>query len=223
MNRVAAIDTSTWWCGVALAERKPGGAQVVAEAGLLVRESHSRHLLALLEKLLAEAGWARTGLDAYAATRGPGSFTGVRVGLGTVRGLALAADRPCHGIGTLDALAAANGPESIDRIPVMGAGRGELYAARFDGASFPPRLLAGPEVGRPGRLLCRAGGPAALFGPGAESHREVLLGTEDGSWMRKAPASVAAAAACCSLHFLESGRRRMPGCLPCISGRRTRF
>ena len=62
------------------------------------------------------SGWSRSEIDAYAAVRGPGSFTGIRVGLGTIGGLALAADRPCFGIGTLPSLAEAHGPDALERV-----------------------------------------------------------------------------------------------------------
>ena len=70
MMRAVAIDTSTWWGGVALVEAEAGKGEVVAEAALLVRDSHSRHLLPLLEHLLDQAGWGRSEVDLYAATRG---------------------------------------------------------------------------------------------------------------------------------------------------------
>jgi tRNA threonylcarbamoyladenosine biosynthesis protein TsaB len=143
---VLAVDVSTWWGGAALVERSHERAEpeTVAEIGLWVRDSHAEHLLVWIDLLLREAGWPRTCLDAYAATRGPGSFTGIRVGLGTVQGLAIATGRPCHGVVTLEALAEAAGPASGERLCLMDAGRGELYGARYDGRSSPPRALEEP-------------------------------------------------------------------------------
>jgi tRNA threonylcarbamoyladenosine biosynthesis protein TsaB len=80
---------------------------------------------------LARAGWAKTDLAGFVATRGPGSFTGIRIGLGTIRGLALAAARPCAGVSVLEALAEAHGPGRGDRVALIGAGRGEVYGQRF--------------------------------------------------------------------------------------------
>src|SRR4029434_7644068 len=106
--------------------------RVVAEIGLWVEDSHASRILPLVEAVLALASWPRTSLDAYAAVRGPGSFTGLRVALGVMRGLALATARPCLGVGTLDAMADAHGPAAVDRVPLLDAGRGEVYGARFD-------------------------------------------------------------------------------------------
>jgi tRNA threonylcarbamoyladenosine biosynthesis protein TsaB len=190
--RIVALDTSTWWGSVALLEGGRGEPSVVATAGLLVRASHAVHLLRLLDGLMAEAGWAKDSVDAYAATRGPGSFTGLRVGLGTVRGLALAASRPAYGVGTLDALAEAHGPAEGLRVPLLDAGRGEVYGAVFDASGSPARALGPPWVGPPETAASRAGAPAVAFGPGAEAHREILQAA--GVAVRRRPLSVAAAA-----------------------------
>ena len=174
--RLAAFDTSTRWCGVALLgdESSDGAAEtvtVVAEAGAVAEPSHGAVLLSLLEAVLGTVGWARDTIDLYAATRGPGSFTGLRIGLGTARGLALASGRPCIGVGTLDALAEAYGPSPSDRVAVLDAGRGEVFAARFDPLASPPRILDPPWVGRLDDCLERIVGPAVLFGPGFDRHR----------------------------------------------------
>jgi tRNA threonylcarbamoyladenosine biosynthesis protein TsaB len=191
VTRVVAIDTSTWWGGVALVEG--GGAAdatVVAEAGLRVADSHSHHLIRLLDRLLAESGWAKRAVDAYAASRGPGSFTGVRVGLGTVRGLGLAADRPCLGIVSLAALAEAFGPCEAERVPLLDAGRNEVYGARYDPAASPPEEREAPWVGPPGRAL-EGATPGVLFGPGVDRYRDVLDAGGAGARLGRTPTSIA--------------------------------
>ncbi len=214
MSRIVALDTSCWWGGVALLESTPGSpCAVIAEAGLLVSDSHAAHALSLLDALLAEAGWSRSGVDAYAATRGPGSFTGIRVGLGTVRGLSLAASRPAIGIGTLLALAEAFGPAAADRVPLLAAGRGEFYGARYDPSSTPPGEIVAPWLGPAERALAEGGEPV-LFGPGAE---EAALALRAGGWtgrVGRAPASVAAAAGRLAMLRLASGATDGEGLSP---------
>ena len=68
------------------------------------------HLYCWLETLFAESGCSRGDVDGYVATHGPGAFTGIRVALGTLRGLGLATGKPCIGITTLEAIAEAHGP-----------------------------------------------------------------------------------------------------------------
>lgn len=164
------MDTSTWWGGLALVESVPGeegSVRVVAESGARVERSHAGHLLDWADWLLERAGWSRNELDGFVATRGPGSFTGVRVGLGTVRGLALAADRPCVGVGTLDALAEAHGPAERDRIALLAAGRGEVYGARYAPASSPATPTSGPWLCGLDSLRERCTGEAVLV-PGPD-------------------------------------------------------
>lgn len=180
MIRIAAVDTSTWWGGAALVQAEGGRSEVVAEIGLRVRDSHAAHLLALLDRLLEEAGWSRSGVDVWVATRGPGSFTGLRIALGTVAGLGLSSGRPCLGVGTLEALAEAHGPAEGERVPLLDAGRGEVYGARYDAGSSPPREIVSPWLGpREGALAGGVGvpvllGPAAAPLPGARvSGRQV--------------------------------------------------
>jgi len=205
MTRWVALETSTWWGGVALLEGSDDGPIVIAEAGLRAGGSHAFHLLALLDLLLVEAGWVKTSVDGYAATRGPGSFTGVRVGLGTIRGLALGSGRPCLGVGTLDAFAEAFGPAEADRVPLLDAGRGEVYGARFDPASSPPVVLAGSWVGPPERVLEGGGAKPVIFGPGAESHGKRLAVAGWQGPVRRSPTSVAAATGRLALDRLAAG------------------
>jgi tRNA threonylcarbamoyladenosine biosynthesis protein TsaB len=146
VTRVLAIDASTWWGGVALVERQGGRPRIVAELGLAVEVTHADRMLGRVELLLAEAGWSRDSPDGYVATRGPGSFTGIRVALGTIRGLALASGRGCAGVGTLDALVEAHGPSDRVRVAAMEAGRGELYVGAFDAEASPPEPLDQPRL-----------------------------------------------------------------------------
>lgn len=205
MIRAVAVDTSTWWGGVALVQGEGDQREVLAEAGIEVRDSHSRHVLPLLEHLLSQVGWGRSEVDLYAATRGPGSFTGLRVGLGTIRGLALAAGRPCYGIGTLESLVVAHGEEDRDRVAVMDAGRSEIYVARFTGASFPPEPLLAPCLARPGSVGEACDGPVVWIGGGAVLHRADLLAGCEGSLVRDAPPGVAAGAGLLALHLHRDG------------------
>ena len=188
-----ALDTSSWWGGLALLEA--AGAEeprVVAELGVQVRDSHSNHLLRWAELLLAEAGWGREALDGFVAVRGPGSFTGIRVGLGTVRGLALAAGRPAVGVTTLEALAEAHGPAEAPRLVLLEAGRGELYGARYDAAGSPPRIVEPPWLAPGGDALALAG-PAAVVIPGPATLVDPAL-LPPGFRLAGSPRGIAAAA-----------------------------
>jgi tRNA threonylcarbamoyladenosine biosynthesis protein TsaB len=160
---------------------------VVAELGADIQASHAGLLLPRVEWLLGLAGWSKSDPDGFVATRGPGSFTGIRVGLGTVQGLALATGKPCVGIDTLDAVVEAHGPADRERVGLIAAGRGELYGARYDPASSPPRRLEEPRL-RPEKSLAGEtdDGAVLIFAPGSDEAAAALGGST--------PRSIAAAA-----------------------------
>jgi len=202
--RLVAIDASTWWGGVALVELVDGAPKLVAEIGLHVEGSHAARLLPLVEGLLAIAAWPKSSLDAYVAVRGPGSFTGLRVALGLAGGLSLSTGRPCVGVGTLHAMAEAFGPASGDRVPLLDAGRGDVYGARFDHDETPPQELRPAWVGIPA-LALEPGVAAVVFGDGARIHEARLREAGYSGPIGRAATSVAAAAGRIGLMKLMAG------------------
>jgi tRNA threonylcarbamoyladenosine biosynthesis protein TsaB len=199
--RLLAIDTSTRWGGAALLELRDGTPRVIAESGAFVEDSHAARTLPMVEQLLELAGWPKSSLDAYAAVRGPGAFTGVRVALGLVRGLALATGRPGVGVGSLDAMAEAWGPASGDRVPLLDAGRGEVYGARFDAEGSPPRAVTAAWVGDALRAL-EGGGDIVVLGGGAASHAARLREAGYRGAVGRSPTGVAAGAGRIALSML---------------------
>lgn len=151
-------------------EQTDEGPRLVCDEGSRVERSHSVEILDWVDRALARAGWFKSQLDAFAATRGPGSFTGIRIGLGTVRGLAVATSKPVFGVTTLAAIAEAAGPGNSDRQPVMDAGRGELYTAVYDGAGSPPIVRRAPGLQTIDEALveAREQGRRLIAGPGSE-------------------------------------------------------
>ncbi len=103
--RIVALDTSGAEGSVALLQGlADGGITVVAEALSRVSNAHGESLLPLLERILAEAQWARSSIDRWAVGRGPGSFTGIRVALATVRGITLATGAEARGVTSFEAV-----------------------------------------------------------------------------------------------------------------------
>jgi tRNA threonylcarbamoyladenosine biosynthesis protein TsaB len=147
--RVLAVDTSSLAGGAALLD----GDALVGEYLLDVRITHSERLMATVDRLLADAGWSVRDVEGLAVAVGPGSFTGLRIGLSTVKGLALALGVPVAAVPTLDAMATSLPFAALPVCPVLAARRDEVYASlyRWDGASMqreweylalPPRALA---------------------------------------------------------------------------------
>jgi tRNA threonylcarbamoyladenosine biosynthesis protein TsaB len=138
--RVLAVDTTSPRGSVAVA----GPEGVLAEARVVTSDGHSRWLLTAVKALLAGLGLEAGAVELFAVTTGPGSFTGLRVGLGSVQGLALASGRPCLGLATLDVLAGAGGGAYPATVALVDAYRDEVYSGVYDGAG---RLLGERRVG----------------------------------------------------------------------------
>ena len=163
--RVLAVETSTLAGGVALVE----GERLVAEYLLDVSVTHSERLLATIDHVLCDAGWTPRDVQGLAVAVGPGSFTGLRVGIGTVKGLALALGVPVAAVPTLDAMAAALPWVSLPVCPVLHARRNEVYAAlyRWDGEGV--RRESEYLALAPAELAARLTAPTLLLGDGADA------------------------------------------------------
>ena len=126
-----AVDTSTRTVGVALYD----GSQVLSESVWTSRDYHTVELAPAVARVLARAGIAVANLQALAVATGPGSFTGLRVGLALVKGLSLAAHLPVLGIPSLDVLAEAQ-PVKVRRLAaILRAGRGRLAVGWYQASS----------------------------------------------------------------------------------------
>src|SRR5881275_1907847 len=137
---ILAVDTSLPLLSVALLRDD----DLIGAAALEGKGSRNEKLLPAVDWLPGEAGIDRHDVDFFAVTRGPGSFTGVRIGLATMQGLALALGKPVCAMSTHEAIAPANG-----RAPIVDdAGRGEFYVSIFDNGEevVPPRLARADEV-----------------------------------------------------------------------------
>lgn len=132
--RLLAVETSTLAGGVALLD----GERVLAEYLLDVRVTHSERLMPAIDRLLTDAGWTVTTLQGLAVAIGPGSFTGLRIGLSAAKGLAWSLGIPVAGVPTLDAMAASLPFAAHPVCPVINARKGEVYCSlyRWDGAAM---------------------------------------------------------------------------------------
>jgi tRNA threonylcarbamoyl adenosine modification protein YeaZ len=137
---ILAADTSLPILSVALVLDD----SLIGAVALEGRSSRNEKLLPAIDWLLTEAAIERTSIDLFAVTRGPGSFTGVRIGLATMQGLALALGKPVCAMSTHEAIAPANGRASI----VDDAGRGEFYVSVFEDSRevVAPHLAKREEV-----------------------------------------------------------------------------
>ena len=123
---ILSVETATLAGSVALSR----GDEVLASLTGDSAVSHSNTLLSDIDRVLGEAQVELTAIDVFAVATGPGSFTGLRIGIATVKGLAATLDRPTAGVPTLHAVALAAGP-SPRSVALLPAGRGEVFAQLF--------------------------------------------------------------------------------------------
>jgi tRNA threonylcarbamoyladenosine biosynthesis protein TsaB len=169
--KILGVDTSTSWGSLGLIDDD----EVIAEYALFREETHSARLVPAIQALLKEARLDLNEIDGMAVSLGPGSFTGLRVGLSTVKGLALAAEKPVVGVPTLDALAS-NLPFTPHLIcPLLDARKGEVYTALYKDEEGRVERLTPYQVLSPTALLEQLPPQETVFlGYGVEVYRELI-------------------------------------------------
>ena len=178
---ILALDSTAQVGSVALCEDE----RLIAEYTLNTGHTHSETLLPMVESVLKIAGYTVDDVELFVCTGGPGSFTGVRIGAATVKGIAFGKEKPCIAVSTLEALARNGAALSGILCPAMNARRQQVYNALFDcdGASLTrlceDRALAIAELGEelaekyPDR-------PVYLMGDGANITYDALRDTLGG-------------------------------------------
>lgn len=165
--KILALESSAVTASVAICEDEKLIAQTFQNNGL----THSVTLLPMAEGLLSACGMALGDVDVIAVAAGPGSFTGLRIGVAAAKGLAWAGQRPCAGVSTLEAMAwTVAHVEGAEICAVMDARRNQVYNARFaavDGVPVrltPDRAISLAELGEE---LKNSGKPQIIVGDGA--------------------------------------------------------
>jgi len=139
---ILAIDTATRFISLALHD----GVRVVAEYTWQTRDNHTVELAPAVERMFQGAGISPHELSGVAVAVGPGSFTGLRIGLGLAKGLALAHRTPLFGVPTLDGLAHAQPPRQERMAAILQAGRGRIACAVYRYREGAWRAEGGPTV-----------------------------------------------------------------------------
>ncbi|TWD55610.1 tRNA threonylcarbamoyladenosine biosynthesis protein TsaB [Agrobacterium vitis] len=159
---VLAIDTAGAACATAIYDSNQD--RILAEVTEVIGKGHAEKLMAMVDDVLAKAGKTLPDLHRIAVTIGPGSFTGIRVGLAAVRGLALALGIDCVGISTLSVLASAYRDEKGGRngevLAAMDAKRDEVYVQTFGAGGEPMDAPALVSVDDFRQMVAGVGGVA---------------------------------------------------------------
>ena len=126
--RILGIDTATMISGIGMVQ----DGEILADFRYDVKLTHSEVLLSHIEKLLKMLKLKLQDLDGFSVSIGPGSFTGLRIGLATVKGLGFASGKPVASIPTLDALAFLSRGERYPLVPLLDAKKKQVYAAVYE-------------------------------------------------------------------------------------------
>ncbi len=173
---ILAVDTSGPVCGVAIAKDD----QVLYEGIAVNKHTHSASLLPMIDEALTRCGLTVRDVDRFAAVVGPGSFTGVRIGVSTIKGMAHGAGKPCAGVNALQALAA--GISATDDVicPIQDARAGQVYGAAF-ACGMPPVPLLEDRAAKLDAYLAavlekaRDGQKLMFIGDGVTPYREAIV------------------------------------------------
>ncbi|MBQ8312487.1 MAG: tRNA (adenosine(37)-N6)-threonylcarbamoyltransferase complex dimerization subunit type 1 TsaB [Clostridia bacterium] len=135
--KLLAIDTSGPVCGVAILT----DAGIAYECAAVNKLTHSTNLMPMVEAAFAATGLTVQDMDRIAVVTGPGSFTGVRIGVSTAKGLAHGAGKPCVAVDALEAMAAGVGEFGGIICPIQDARAGQVYGAAFSAGEVRPERL----------------------------------------------------------------------------------
>jgi tRNA threonylcarbamoyladenosine biosynthesis protein TsaB len=173
--KLLAIDTATRCCSVAVRVDD----RTAVELATLSNRTHSVHLMTLVQQALELAETDLHRLDGLAVTIGPGSFTGLRIGISTAKGLAFAAGKPCIGVSSLEALAFACLPWPNPICVLMDARKGDVYAAIFRDIGGRLERIGDEQVLAPHAILQTIDSPHLFVGdavPIYEKHIREMVG-----------------------------------------------
>lgn len=192
--KLLAVDTATALQSVAILD----GALVLARSDQDSKGSHARWLVATIDRLMGATGLSLRSLDGLAVSIGPGSFTGLRVGLATMMGLRMATGLPLAAVPTLEALAWNHRVAGRRIYPMLKARLGEVYWAEYEWTGQGSlRSLTAEQVGSLAAVAERLRGPAVMLGEGWQAHRDELqrlLAGRAGQFAEGPPEAMAASA-----------------------------
>jgi tRNA threonylcarbamoyladenosine biosynthesis protein TsaB len=165
---VLALDTSTNCLSVALMKDKA----TISEINLAVKVGHAGMILPVIDEVLSTSGISKDDITLIATGTGPGSFTGLRIGIATAKGLAKAIRCPLAGIPTLDIIARAALPSSMHIMPIIDAKKGEVFCALYnkDGSRLTDFMNLRPEG-----IASMVREDTLFVGNGCNIYRDILI------------------------------------------------
>ncbi|MFC1815501.1 tRNA (adenosine(37)-N6)-threonylcarbamoyltransferase complex dimerization subunit type 1 TsaB [Thermodesulfobacteriota bacterium] len=168
--RILAADTATKSCSVAIVDKE----SLLAEVTIVSGRTHSKHLIDIVNKVIGLSGLTLSDLDGFAVTRGPGSFTGLRIGISSIKGLAVAVGKPVVGVSILDALAMQTAIHSYLICPLLDARKGEVYFSRYHYQDGTLKKELKEQVSDPDLAVADIDEACIFIGDGALLHKKTI-------------------------------------------------
>lgn len=172
--RILSLSTAEQGCSLAVFEHK----KLICEEYWADKQTHSKRLTTMVENILDNrAGFGLSKIDGFIAAKGPGSFTGLRIGISVIKGLAYAMSKPDAGVSSLDGIAYRFSNASVPVCVMMDARRNEVYCAVYH---FERGILVNKTdemVCSPEQAVLTAGEKAVFTGSGSKVYQEQILKT----------------------------------------------
>ncbi|NWJ52786.1 MAG: tRNA (adenosine(37)-N6)-threonylcarbamoyltransferase complex dimerization subunit type 1 TsaB [Bacteroidetes bacterium] len=177
MSLILCLETATQVCSVALAKND----EIIAIRESKEHNSHSALITIFIEEVMKESGYQLNELDTIAVSKGPGSYTGLRIGVSTAKGLCFSLNKPLIAIETLEGMASyqftqlaqKKGNEKTLLVPMIDARRMEVYMAIFD-AKGQRQTITSAEIINADSFENKSSNPILLFGDGAPKFKDLF-------------------------------------------------
>ena len=169
--KVLCLSTAEQGCSLAIIN----GDAPVCEEFWEIRQTHSKRLLTMIEHLLEKrAGMELSDIDAFIAAKGPGSFTGLRIGISVIKGLAFAMGKPGIGVSSLDGIAFRFAYSSMPVCIMMDARRNEVYCATYQFDNGCLVFKSREKVVSPEQAVKMTKGPTLFAGSGSKVYKDII-------------------------------------------------
>ncbi len=184
MPLILSIETSTTVCSVALHQ----GTTLLASSEILIEKSHSKYITVLIEKLFSQSGKNMTDLAAVAVSKGPGSYTGLRIGVSTAKGICYALEKPLIAIDTLKSMAYNVNLSNVQKAllcPMIDARRMEVYCALYDNELNCKEEVSAKIVDENSFKEILSKHPILFFGDGAQKCKNLFGNNKNAIFIEK--------------------------------------
>lgn len=167
---ILAVDTSGLGCSVAVTDKT----ELIADVNLRKNETHSKHLMGVIQDVLRISGLEMDAIDLFAVSHGPGSFTGLRIGMSTIKGLSMATGKPILGVSSLDALAYAVHYPDCRLCAMIDARKDEVFTASYILENGTLEKTSEENLIGHGALCVGLQEQTVFFGSGAARYRDII-------------------------------------------------